>query len=61
MAPLLWIRHEVKPGEHRTPITPDDCKTLVQLGVIFWVVRCSSESFRSVAQINQPISPFKLK
>ena len=28
----LWLRAEVKPFEHRTPVTPDICKKLLDEG-----------------------------
>lgn len=29
---LLWLRHETKPFEERTPLTPNACRTLIKLG-----------------------------
>lgn len=29
---LLWLRHETKPFEERTPLTPGACRTLIKLG-----------------------------
>jgi hypothetical protein len=30
----LWLRAEVKPFEHRTPVTPDVCKKLLEAGMV---------------------------
>ena len=39
LKPLVWIRDEVKPGEHRVPITPQNAKRLLDSGFRVFVER----------------------
>ena len=34
MSIKLWLRHEVKPMEHRAALSPEACKMLLQNGKI---------------------------
>ncbi len=39
LSPLLWVRDEVKPGEHRVAITPKNAQKLLAAGWRVWVER----------------------
>lgn len=46
--PLIWIRDEVKPGEHRVPVTPKNAKRLMDAGYRVYIegstTRCIDDS-----------------
>lgn len=43
--PHLWLRHEVKPGEGRCPLTPEQASELLALGFSISVERSETRAF----------------
>lgn len=52
MTVTLWLRHETKPDEHRSALTPSVCKALIENGFKIFVER-STERFFSDAEFEE--------
>eukprot|EP00457_Paulinella_chromatophora_P002278 gb/GEZN01002282.1/.p1 GENE.gb/GEZN01002282.1/~~gb/GEZN01002282.1/.p1 ORF type:complete len:819 (-),score=156.58 gb/GEZN01002282.1/:70-2526(-) len=48
----FWMRHEVKPGEERTPVPPKAAKDLIQAGVKMVVERSPTRCFKDEEYAN---------